>query len=300
LLVRTVLAAAALVLVSASCGGGGGAEESNTPEPTQSATTTAAPAGEHFGYIRSVSAAGPTTTLAFDEAEFLKGKEAQQAAEEDGVVESAGLDSDLPPAVGVPGDPSPVRATPAFRPLQEPWYLVWSEAVATQRRVQVLLLLVVAAVAAFFFFARGGTSGASLGAILRHPENYEGRSVVVRGEVLEIFDVGTGHAFQIRQGRDMVVVYSTLREPRLHDRVEVSGIVSTGYLDGKPRIDRKVLAAKAEELDRTIRELTAMRDGLRHAVACRAPSHMECPTFQRLLRAAAAGTIGARKKKALS
>jgi DNA-binding transcriptional MerR regulator len=70
--------------------------------------------------------------------------------------------------------------------------------------------------------------------------------------------------------------------------------------DGKPRIDRKVLAAKAEELDRTIRELTAMRDGLRHAVACRAPSHMECPTFQRLLRAAASGTIGARKKKALS
>jgi len=69
--------------------------------------------------------------------------------------------------------------------------------------------------------------------------------------------------------------------------------------DGKPRIDRKVLAAKAEELDRTIRELTAMRDGLRHAVACRAPSHMECPTFQRLLRAAAAGTIGARKQKAL-
>jgi len=70
--------------------------------------------------------------------------------------------------------------------------------------------------------------------------------------------------------------------------------------DGKPRIDRQVLAAKAEELDRTIRELTAMRDGLRHAVACRAPSHMQCPTFQRLLRAAAAGTIGVRKKKALS
>ena len=70
--------------------------------------------------------------------------------------------------------------------------------------------------------------------------------------------------------------------------------------DGKPRIDRQVLAAKAEELDRTIRELTAMRDGLRHAVACRAPSHMECPNFQRLLRAAAAGTIGARRKKALS
>jgi DNA-binding transcriptional MerR regulator len=68
--------------------------------------------------------------------------------------------------------------------------------------------------------------------------------------------------------------------------------------DGRPRIDRQMLAAKAEELDKTIRELSAMRDGLRHAVACRAPSHMECPTFRRLLRAAAAGTLGERRTKA--
>jgi hypothetical protein len=68
--------------------------------------------------------------------------------------------------------------------------------------------------------------------------------------------------------------------------------------DGKPRIDRKMLADKAHELDKTIRELSAMRDGLRHAAACRAPSHMECPTFRRILRAAAAGKIGAPRKKA--
>jgi DNA-binding transcriptional MerR regulator len=67
--------------------------------------------------------------------------------------------------------------------------------------------------------------------------------------------------------------------------------------DGKPRIDRAMLAAKAQELDATIRELTAMRDGLRHAVACRAPSHMECPTFRRILRAASAGRLGARRTK---
>jgi DNA-binding transcriptional MerR regulator len=67
--------------------------------------------------------------------------------------------------------------------------------------------------------------------------------------------------------------------------------------DSRPRIDRQLLAAKADELDRTIKELTAMRDGLRHAAACRAPSHMECPTFQRLLQAAASGKLGARKKK---
>jgi len=53
--------------------------------------------------------------------------------------------------------------------------------------------------------------------------------------------------------------------------------------DGRPRIDRRKLAAKAEELDRTVRRLSAMRDGLRHAAACPAPSHMECPRFRRLV-----------------
>ena len=53
--------------------------------------------------------------------------------------------------------------------------------------------------------------------------------------------------------------------------------------DGKLQIDRNMLALKADELDATIRQLTSMRDGLRHAAACPAPSHMECPTFRRLL-----------------
>jgi DNA-binding transcriptional MerR regulator len=66
--------------------------------------------------------------------------------------------------------------------------------------------------------------------------------------------------------------------------------------DGRPRIDRKMLAAKAEELDRTIRKLTAMRDNLLHAAACPAPSHMECPTFRRFLREAASGGTGERGK----
>lgn len=71
--------------------------------------------------------------------------------------------------------------------------------------------------------------------------------------------------------------------------------------DGKPRIDKRLLATRADELDATIRKLGAVRDGLRHAAACRAPSHMECPTFQRLLRAAASGHLDepkARKPRA--
>lgn len=67
--------------------------------------------------------------------------------------------------------------------------------------------------------------------------------------------------------------------------------------DGRPRIDRRALAAKAEELDGTIRKLSAMRDGLRHAAVCPAPSHMECPTFRRLLGGAASGAIAGKAKR---
>jgi DNA-binding transcriptional MerR regulator len=64
--------------------------------------------------------------------------------------------------------------------------------------------------------------------------------------------------------------------------------------DGRLRIDRQLLLAKADELDRTIKRLSAMQRGLRHAAACRAPSHMECPKFRRLVRAAASKMIGRR------
>jgi DNA-binding transcriptional MerR regulator len=70
--------------------------------------------------------------------------------------------------------------------------------------------------------------------------------------------------------------------------------------DGRLQMDRRVLAAKAEELDGTIRELSALRDGLRHAAVCPAPSHLECPTFRRLLEGAASGAMGERSKKASS
>lgn len=52
------------------------------------------------------------------------------------------------------------------------------------------------------------------------------------------------------------------------------------------QIDRGLLSTKADEFDKKIVEMTAIRDGLRHAAACKAPSHMECPKFLRLLNIA--------------
>jgi len=57
--------------------------------------------------------------------------------------------------------------------------------------------------------------------------------------------------------------------------------------DGGLAIDRTLLTARADELDSTIRKLTVLRDGLRHAAACPAPSHLECPRFRRILAGAA-------------
>lgn len=69
--------------------------------------------------------------------------------------------------------------------------------------------------------------------------------------------------------------------------------------DGSPDLSRADLRARAAELDRQIRNLTALRDTLQHVADCRAPSHMECPQFRRLLKIAARRSMAsARKPKA--
>ncbi len=65
--------------------------------------------------------------------------------------------------------------------------------------------------------------------------------------------------------------------------------------NGTPDLPRAVLHRKADEIDRKIRELTALRDTLRHVADCPAPSHMECATFRRLVEVA--GKRGKRGKR---
>jgi DNA-binding transcriptional MerR regulator len=64
---------------------------------------------------------------------------------------------------------------------------------------------------------------------------------------------------------------------------EIGGMLGT---DGEVRIDRELLAAKADEIDRAIQRMQALSDGLRHAANCPAPSHDECPSFRRLRKVA--------------
>lgn len=53
--------------------------------------------------------------------------------------------------------------------------------------------------------------------------------------------------------------------------------------NGMPDLPRETLRAKAAEVGRKIDELTALRETLRHVADCPAPSHLECPSFRKLL-----------------
>ena len=70
--------------------------------------------------------------------------------------------------------------------------------------------------------------------------------------------------------------------------------------NGAPDLPRAALHRRADEIDRQIRELTALRDTMRHVAECPAPSHMECPTFRRLVELAGkrGGTRGGRRGRA--
>jgi MerR family redox-sensitive transcriptional activator SoxR len=68
-------------------------------------------------------------------------------------------------------------------------------------------------------------------------------------------------------------------------------IAETFLAQGRARIDRERLTAKADELDRKVRRLAAIAESLRHAASCPAPSHFECPTFRRLLVLAGSGGL---------
>ena len=60
--------------------------------------------------------------------------------------------------------------------------------------------------------------------------------------------------------------------------------------DGQLDLPRAELRAKADELQRQMVDLRVLRDALRHVADCPAPSHLECPSFRKLLKAASLRT----------
>jgi len=67
--------------------------------------------------------------------------------------------------------------------------------------------------------------------------------------------------------------------------------------DGNPDIPRSQLHAKANELQRQIVDLRMLRDVLRHVADCPAPSHLECPSFRKLLKGASRDAVAVHSRK---
>lgn len=57
--------------------------------------------------------------------------------------------------------------------------------------------------------------------------------------------------------------------------------------NGKPTINREQLLEKADHLETKIKQLMAMRDGLKHVAHCPQDNQLDCPKFQALVSKAA-------------
>ena len=144
-------------------------------------------------------------------------------------------------AAGLPGADEdrvhPVAPVVPLQTLHEPWWQVGLDALRTNRWAQLTALGAVAAVAALsLWMGSHGVATTPLSEVRRHPGRFDGRVVTVRGRVGDdVFAVGGGWAFFIRQGRDTIVAFSRTRNPEPRKVITVKGQVSTGFLDGSPR-----------------------------------------------------------------
>jgi hypothetical protein len=114
--------------------------------------------------------------------------------------------------------------------------MICLDALTTDRRIQATVLGGLVLVATVWFWPKGQEPTVSISRIKKHPAVYEGQPIRLRGTIGEVFAMGEGYVFHLHQGRDTVVVFTRTRTPEVHARVDVVGHVSTGYLDGVPRV----------------------------------------------------------------
>jgi hypothetical protein len=163
-------------------------------------------------------------------------EEIEDSAEEEAEYGPAPLPNDLdtpPTRTAATQGPAPIRHTLT---LDEPWWLIAFEKLATDRMLQLVIGGVVAVVIALVVFWPHKSSSVSLSTLRHHPDRYQGQSVQVEGRVGDVFSVGGAYAFNLHQGRDTLVVYTRGRMPVSRQKIKVTGSLSMGYLDGVPRL----------------------------------------------------------------
>ena len=145
--------------------------------------------------------------------------------------DSQRLETEAGPDDGPSAPVMPLAVTP-------PFWEVWLERARALPTPVVLGACAVLALAVVLVFVLrpGEQATVSLSRIRQHPEAFDGQRVVVRGKAGEAFLIGGSVVFNLRQGRDTIVVYSRTQRPSLHQNVLAAGRLSIGYLDGTPRL----------------------------------------------------------------
>lgn len=135
------------------------------------------------------------------------------------------------------------RAHPRFAPAAPEAPAPEHPIAALRRRLAAdrgLQMVVVAAfvavvIAAGWWSSRGGST-VSIASLQSRAAEMDGRTVTVKGRVGEVFQMGSSYAFHLHQGKDTLVVFTRSRSPVPRQRVTISGSLSTGYLEGVPRL----------------------------------------------------------------
>jgi hypothetical protein len=209
------------------------------PAPPPRPVKVPAPAPEDSAVIRGFEFGARPWTDAGSPVEKLRPEPPGQAV---APVEEARPPLAIPKRDDFPADDrSPPRSSPRGVPRanapREPWLRAALEQLRTDRATQLaaagaVLVLIVACA----FLVPRPSPTVPLSWLKRSPQKFDGRLVQVSGKVGEVFPVGGGFAFNLIQGRDTIVVFTRTSAPEPRHHVKVAGTVSTGYLDGVPRL----------------------------------------------------------------
>jgi hypothetical protein len=100
-----------------------------------------------------------------------------------------------------------------------------------------IMLLIIAAVllVGYLIYLSIANRGEAIARIQHYPDRYDGRLVSVSGHAGESFSMGSSVSYYLIQGRDSLIVFSRHGSPRKNQGVRVTGSISVGYLEGRPR-----------------------------------------------------------------
>jgi len=135
-------------------------------------------------------------------------------------------------------EPTPQRpSAPSVHlaPLEESPWVVAMDALVNNRRLQLGIGVAVLLLLTWMFWPRGESS-ASVSSIQHHPERFDGRMVRIGGKIGDVYAIAGGYTFYLLSGSDTMVVFTRSRVPVTDQHVSIRGTISTGYLDGVPRL----------------------------------------------------------------